>query len=994
MKQAMKLVVSIACAVLGAASAWAYDYNDIPFAYEPVKMLISSGAQYINTGFAPNASTSVKMEFNTGTYVHDTAFFGTGWAKSRYLLMQGSSKYRFFGNDDNTQVTAVDDKDASLTVGGSSLTLVIDGVTNTTAVTVSSNGGTLYIFSCGAEHYCTFGLKSFEISQGGSVVHYYLPAVRRFDSKPGLYDCVTGDFRTNQGTGVDFTYEPLNVSRMTVALSTDTVEFNPSAQTLPSVTVTDTETGDLLSEGSDYEVVFSNTNSVGIATATVNGLGSYAGESTARPFKLVSDTMMPIGYTQLEYIQSTGTQYINTETFVNGRMRFEADFAFDDASTVQQRVFGVQDDDNKYLTLTSYINGKQQHAWACKNGTGQWTSTSVAASTSRRYLVIDGGAGTVAMTNVASGAREYYATPFSGVAHSNKSRHPMVIFATILQAGTISNYGKLKLYSVKISESGVPVANFVPCRRESDGTVGVYDRVNCRFLGNSGTGSFTAGPAISPLQVAADIPDQAIVGGVPVTPAVTVINIFSGETMTEGVDYAISYTNNAVPGTAQVVITGLGAYAGVVSVKDFTAYDGGPATPYPNLSRSYVPGGLVGFWDAIDNAGTGTHDPVAAVWKDLSGYGFDGTMNGIATWANGNAMHNEADGYPCILPEAFTSRLTWHTATWEFAFQPTELDTTRVVFSNYKSSNYGMIISHNNGTTFADGAIRHYRRNGSVTGDIKLDSKVKANELAYFTIADEVKYIQAWRDSNTASFYSSGQNAQQNTANPFIIGGRDANPTHAMRGDIRFLRAYNRLLTAKERAFNRALDRIRHENRSFRFSLPAELPDGYEYDSARDVLRIRVNASAIGAQGLVSVNGATPVKFASAWFDVGAAVTLSYSGDGFLGWTNLPSAYTYPNSPNQGVVSFTAGAPTFIVARSSAAANESAITAYSYVQKGLLSLFDGIDNTGTGLHEASSSTAWVDLTGSGRKWTRRNSGSWGANCLTLSSANKDSAYTA
>ena len=319
------VVLSVAVA-LGAASAWAYDYNDIPGNYEPVKMLISSGAQYINTGFAPNASTSVKMEFNTGTYVHDTAFFGTGWAKGRYLLMQGSSKYRFFGNDDNTQVTAVDDKDALLTVGGSSLTLVIDGVTNTTAVTVSSNGGTLYIFSCGADHYCTFGLKSFEISQGGSVAHYYLPAVRRSDSKPGLYDCVTGDFRTNQGTGVDFTYEPLDVSRMTVALSTDTVEFNPSAQTLPSVTVTDTETGTLLSEGTDYTVSYSNTTWAGIAWAYATGAGTYAGEVAKARFQSTSDIVLPRGYQKLASITSTGNQYITTGIQPGTTTTVEMDF--------------------------------------------------------------------------------------------------------------------------------------------------------------------------------------------------------------------------------------------------------------------------------------------------------------------------------------------------------------------------------------------------------------------------------------------------------------------------------------------------------------------------------------------------------------------------------------------------------------------------------------------------------------------------------------------
>ena len=42
------------------------------------------------------------------------------------------------------------------------------------------------------------------VSQGGSVVHYYLPAVRRSDSKPGLDDCVTGVFFVNLGTGADF----------------------------------------------------------------------------------------------------------------------------------------------------------------------------------------------------------------------------------------------------------------------------------------------------------------------------------------------------------------------------------------------------------------------------------------------------------------------------------------------------------------------------------------------------------------------------------------------------------------------------------------------------------------------------------------------------------------------------------------------------------------------------------------------------------------------
>ena len=46
------------------------------------------------------------------------------------------------------------------------------------------------------------------------------------------------------------------------------------------------------------------------------------------------------------------------------------------------------------------------------------------------------------------------------------------------------------------------------------------------------------------------------------------------------------------------------------------------------------------------------------------------------------------------------------------------------------------------------------------------------------------------------------------------------------------------------------------------------------------------------------------------------------------------------------------------------AGNVSGWTAYSYVQKGLKASYDGIDNTGTGVHDASSAI-WKDLTGNG-----------------------------
>lgn len=57
-------------------------------------------------------------------------------------------------------------------------------------------------------------------------------------------------------------------------------------------------------------------------------------------------------------------------------------------------------------------------------------------------------------------------------------------------------YGDNKIYSCKLYEDGVLVRDFIPARRNSDGSVGMYDTVTKQFYGNAGTGSFLPGSVI------------------------------------------------------------------------------------------------------------------------------------------------------------------------------------------------------------------------------------------------------------------------------------------------------------------------------------------------------------------------------------------------------------------------------------------------------------------------------------------------------------------
>ena len=67
--------------------------------------------------------------------------------------------------------------------------------------------------------------------------------------------------------------------------------------------------------------------------------------------------------------------------------------------------------------------------------------------------------------------------------------------------------------------------------------------------------------------------------------------------------------------------------------------DGGGYT-----SASYVQEGLVAQWDGIDNAGTGTHDASATVWKDLKGSCDMALLNNGESWVNGKALYVNGAG--------------------------------------------------------------------------------------------------------------------------------------------------------------------------------------------------------------------------------------------------------------------------------------------------------------------------------------------------------------
>ena len=189
-------------------------------------------------------------------------------------------------------------------------------------------------------------------------------------------------------------------------------------------------------------------------------------------------------YTPVDYVEATGSQAVDTGFFVTPRTRITADFAYT-TKTVQQRVFGAAADTaSPGLSCALYINGSSAFAWAMRDGSGNWTTTGVAADTERHQFVLDSVNNKYVLTTGAVTNK----TAALGTTRTKTAVWPLAIFANRNSASLEFNvYGKVRLYGFIIEtnsvENGwVKVMDLKPVRAGSGAIGGLYDEVNGRLF--------------------------------------------------------------------------------------------------------------------------------------------------------------------------------------------------------------------------------------------------------------------------------------------------------------------------------------------------------------------------------------------------------------------------------------------------------------------------------------------------------------------------------
>lgn len=204
-----------------------------------------------------------------------------------------------------------------------------------------------------------------------------------------------------------------------------------------------------------------------------------------------SSLKLPAEYQEVEYIQSTGTQYINTGINPTAKSRFTMRF-FNPGISGNQGIAGVSNGNIwGQCEWSLWYNGANiDYSRPASSTTGATANLSNVYQRNTNYY-LDFSTTILKLNASTSSPSTLYA--------DYQSVRPFTIF--VVNRESLRNYGTLRLYHFSFFEDGLEISNLIPCYRKSDGVIGLYDTIRNQFLTNAGTGTFICGPAKGPIPI-------------------------------------------------------------------------------------------------------------------------------------------------------------------------------------------------------------------------------------------------------------------------------------------------------------------------------------------------------------------------------------------------------------------------------------------------------------------------------------------------------------
>lgn len=178
-------------------------------------------------------------------------------------------------------------------------------------------------------------------------------------------------------------------------------------------------------------------------------------------------------YTKIKYIESTGTQYIDTKYICGNDVRIETEFEYLQIDSVFRCIYGKQTKTaaEDAITVSQAVNYTVQAYW-------RTNLTPFTLEKDRRYKMLQ-----------SQNALVLDGVDYGGWSSSiTKSRLTMYLMARN-NNGAAGNFFKGRIYGFKIYESNILAMDLIPVLDRSKVPC-FYDKISNEFLYNKGTGEF------------------------------------------------------------------------------------------------------------------------------------------------------------------------------------------------------------------------------------------------------------------------------------------------------------------------------------------------------------------------------------------------------------------------------------------------------------------------------------------------------------------------
>lgn len=411
--------------------------KDVKNNYTKLEYIAADGTQYIELDYVPSSETSIECEFSIDKIFDSVEsnkqpLYGSSemynknafefWPQAYGFSCYDSNSYKTHTGVKLNEINHVVHNKNVLTVNDTVSTFTYKSFTcpkNLTIFATNRSSQGISIFNYEGSVLKLFYLK---ISENGNVLHDLIPAYLNDTNEPGLYDLIDGKFYQNKNTGTSF-----------------------------------------------------------IAGEVVNDISSISNRPvSAYVFKKILSNIKT--YTELQWIEGTGQQWIDTEVIPNENTVIRIKFMGIEGTGDALVGFMTEpnNDDNKDYRL---FNHQNDYLWywdiqSSRLSGGQWKENTVHnVEAGNNYLKnLDTG------QNILSGNKVgAFTTTYT---------------IRLLKASDSAVYMvKARIYSLEILQGSTSVRNYIPVKM-NDGNIGLYDLVNSEFYGSQGPSAFVAGPEI------------------------------------------------------------------------------------------------------------------------------------------------------------------------------------------------------------------------------------------------------------------------------------------------------------------------------------------------------------------------------------------------------------------------------------------------------------------------------------------------------------------